>query len=128
MDDTWMMAAAITDLMEGEGYESDAEVDGGSIGLFMVEGSIYALGPCTHEGAPLSQGALRGHTVVCPWHSARFDLKTGVCIDGPSACRVDGSVSTEDGGTTDKVAPCAVLDVKQIDGQIFVRRRKVDPK
>lgn len=118
-----MRAAAVSDLIEGEGFESEAEVEDGPVALFLVGGTIYALGPCTHEGGPLSQGAIRGFTVVCPWHSARFDLQTGACLEGPSACRVDGSVGEEDGGETPPVDACEVLDVKVLDGQVFVRRR-----
>ncbi|TVR99177.1 MAG: Rieske (2Fe-2S) protein [Rhodospirillales bacterium] len=123
MGEGWIRAAAAEDLIEGEGYESDVEIDGGSIALFLVDGTIYGLGSCTHEGGPLGQGALRGHTVVCPWHSARFDVKTGACLDGPSACRVDGSVGAEEGETTERLEPCTVLETRQLDGAIYVRRR-----
>ena len=33
---------------------------------------------CAHLGGPLAEGRLEGDTVVCPWHSSRFALATGV--------------------------------------------------
>lgn len=43
-----------------------------------VAGEIFAIdGVCPHAGAPLAQGALHEHTVVCPWHGYEFDCRTG---------------------------------------------------
>jgi nitrite reductase/ring-hydroxylating ferredoxin subunit/uncharacterized membrane protein len=39
---------------------------------------------CTHKGGPLSDGALAGCAVQCPWHGSQFDLKTGRVIAGPA--------------------------------------------
>lgn len=61
------------------------EVEGQKIALFDVEGEFYALSDtCTHRGGPLSEGELEGAEVVCPWHGARFDVKTGT-VSGPPA-------------------------------------------
>jgi 3-phenylpropionate/trans-cinnamate dioxygenase ferredoxin component len=52
-----------------------------------VQGVLYALGDaCSHRGAPLSDGVLEGCAVVCPWHYARFDVRTGEAL-GPPASR-----------------------------------------
>jgi 3-phenylpropionate/trans-cinnamate dioxygenase ferredoxin subunit len=40
---------------------------------------------CTHARVPLSGGCLEGRQVVCPWHAAMFDLKTGVATCGPAS-------------------------------------------
>lgn len=42
------------------------------------EDSLYALSAlCTHRELPLSDGMIHRGQIVCPWHRARFDLKTG---------------------------------------------------
>jgi len=37
---------------------------------------------CPHRAGPLSEGELRGSTITCPWHGARFDINTGEARDG----------------------------------------------
>lgn len=32
---------------------------------------------CPHAGAPMEQGWVEGHQLVCAYHRQRFDLKTG---------------------------------------------------
>lgn len=39
---------------------------------------------CTHMGGPLSDGALVGCTVQCPWHGSQFDIRTGRVVAGPA--------------------------------------------
>ena len=39
---------------------------------------------CTHVGAPLHEGVVAGEEVICPWHAARFCLKTGRALCGPA--------------------------------------------
>ena len=49
--------------------------------LANVDGAYYAIvHKCTHLGWPLSKGALQGGTVTCPWHGAKFDVKTGKAV------------------------------------------------
>lgn len=49
------------------------------------EGRFYCLdGRCTHAGAPLSEGSLKGSILTCPWHYSRFDITTGAVIRGPA--------------------------------------------
>ncbi len=75
------------------------EVSGKKIALFNVEGSIYAIDDtCTHRGGPLSEGALEGKEVTCPWHGATFDVTTGEVLGPPAPkevarynIRVEGS-------------------------------------
>ena len=61
------------------------EAGGGSIAVFHVDGSYYAIdNTCTHRGGPLSEGALAGEEVICPWHGAHFNVKTGEVVAGPA--------------------------------------------
>jgi uncharacterized membrane protein/nitrite reductase/ring-hydroxylating ferredoxin subunit len=39
---------------------------------------------CTHRGGPLSDGALVGCTVQCPWHGSNFDVHSGRVVAGPA--------------------------------------------
>ena len=46
--------------------------------LANVDGRIHAIsGRCGHMNATLADGVLKGNVVVCPFHSARFDVTTG---------------------------------------------------
>ena len=55
------------------------------IALFRLDGAFYALGDaCPHQGGPLSKGTVKGAEVICPWHDASFDIKTGAVLDPPA--------------------------------------------
>lgn len=45
---------------------------------------------CSHDGQPLTDGAIQDCAIVCPRHSAKFDLKTGkaLCMPATEAIRV----------------------------------------
>ena len=61
------------------------EVDGEKIAVFMVDRAFYALSDtCTHRGGPLSEGEVAGAEVTCPWHGAKFDLRTGAVLRPPA--------------------------------------------
>ena len=62
------------------------EAAGLKIALFNIDGSYYAIGDtCTHRGGPLSEGALEGKKVTCPWHGATYDLTTGEVLGPPAS-------------------------------------------
>ncbi len=63
------------------------EVEGRRIAVFNIGGEFYAIDDeCTHEGGPLSDGYIHGEEVECPWHGARFNIKSGeVTLDPAEA-------------------------------------------
>ena len=91
------MAEASSDL-EGpdfeKGFEIDTMPDGGMLLghafgeaiLVARQGpQLFAIGAtCTHYGGPLAKGLMVDCTVRCPWHHARFDLRTGEAIGAPA--------------------------------------------
>ena len=87
-----------------QGIPLDDLADGGMIGGHVGEEPVllarrgdefFAIGSaCSHYGGPLAEGLAVGDTVRCPWHHARFSLRTGEAIGAPAfnpvACwRVD---------------------------------------
>lgn len=55
-----------------------------SILVANVAGTYYAMDDkCTHMGTDLSGGTLEGNIVTCPKHGQKFDVTTGMSIQGP---------------------------------------------
>ncbi|HKK78937.1 MAG TPA: Rieske 2Fe-2S domain-containing protein, partial [Phaeodactylibacter sp.] len=76
----------IDDLPEGQMKTATAGEQ--EVLLLNVKGEISALYPkCTHYGAPLADGVLNGHRLVCPWHHACFDARSGKHLEAPG---IDG--------------------------------------
>ncbi|KAI1194671.1 hypothetical protein F5X97DRAFT_310339 [Nemania serpens] len=74
-------------LQTGEKREVEVEgIEGAKVLLLNAGGQIKALGPkCTHYGAPLVNGVLtESGRLVCPWHGACFNAKTGDVEDAPA--------------------------------------------
>ncbi len=80
------------------------EVDEQLIALFHVEGKFYALDDvCTHDGGPLAEGRLDDHTIACPRHGAKFDIRDGRALTMPAT------------------QPTVAHEVKVEAGEVFVR-------
>ena len=68
-----------------DGAMKQVSAGGTEILLARVDGKCYAVGAhCTHYGAPLVEGFLSGDRIVCPWHHACFDVKTGDLEEPPA--------------------------------------------
>ncbi|HEX4653236.1 MAG TPA: FAD-dependent oxidoreductase [Candidatus Udaeobacter sp.] len=91
------MAEASRDL-EGPDFEKGCDTDevqnggmllghafGEAIVVARQGDQLFAIGAtCTHYGGPLAKGLMVDCTVRCPWHHARFDLRTGEAIGAPA--------------------------------------------
>jgi 3-phenylpropionate/trans-cinnamate dioxygenase ferredoxin subunit len=61
------------------------EVEDRLVVLFRVGGKIYCLDDvCTHDGGPLNEGHLEDHTIACPRHGAKFDIRDGRALTMPA--------------------------------------------
>ncbi len=79
----FIKVAELAELAEGQLLS--LMVDDEPICLAQVEGQVYAFTDnCTHISGPLNEGGLDGCTVTCPWHGARFDVRTGQVLRGPA--------------------------------------------
>lgn len=61
------------------------QVEDRLIALFHVDGQFFALDDvCTHDGGPLAEGKLDDHTIACPRHGAKFDIRSGKALTMPA--------------------------------------------
>jgi len=66
--------------------------------LLRVGGDIIVLhNYCTHLGKPLTGGRVMAGQIMCPYHGACFDVRSGAAVSGPAvfplhrfASRLDG--------------------------------------
>jgi len=63
---------------------------------------------CSHDGQPLTDGAIENGEIVCPRHGARFDLKTGDARCMPATAAI------------------ATFEVKVEDGNLLLRPQELD--
>ncbi|MEI6886952.1 MAG: non-heme iron oxygenase ferredoxin subunit [bacterium] len=76
-------------LNEGELKNSEMKdiiVKGAKFTLYRVKDEYYGTDRlCTHKDGPLAEGYLENdYEVVCPWHGAKFDIRTGKCTGLPA--------------------------------------------
>ncbi len=102
--ETFTAVADSTDIADG----SMKRIRHDDLDLLIVRqhGQLCALAhSCAHLGGPLSEGALKDGSVVCPWHGSEFALDDGHVINGPAT----------------QNQPC--LDVREQAGRIEVKGR-----
>ncbi|MFP3869066.1 MAG: FAD-dependent oxidoreductase [Desulfobacteraceae bacterium] len=120
--------ARVNDLPDGDMKE--VEVDGLKILLTRLDGAFHAIGgECSHYGGPLAEGVRTGLHVTCPWHQARFQVKTGELVDPPaldSLCRFETRVEGDKvivmlpENATGSCIPAMVKHNPQADSRLFV--------
>jgi NADPH-dependent 2,4-dienoyl-CoA reductase/sulfur reductase-like enzyme/nitrite reductase/ring-hydroxylating ferredoxin subunit len=72
------------DLKNGE-MKSFKIDDDNNVLLCRINDEFFALGAsCTHYGAPLEEGVLKGDTIICPLHHACFNAKNGNLLEPPA--------------------------------------------
>lgn len=72
------------DLQNGKmkSYKID---DSNNVLLGRIDDEYFAVGAsCTHYGASLEEGVLKGETIMCPLHHACFNIKTGNLLEPPA--------------------------------------------
>lgn len=86
-------------------------LEGNSVLLVRRGEEVFAIGAeCSHYNGPLAEGLVVGETIRCPWHHARFDLRTGEAVAAPA------------------LAPLGCWSVGRHDGKIVVGKKKLAPK
>lgn len=85
-----------------EGAARHVKVGKSDIALVRCDGRVYALSNvCRHAFGPLSDGFVDGHTLICPWHGWRYDVR--------------------DGSTDHPNADVRTFSVDEVDGLVFVQ-------
>lgn len=73
----------VNDVLPGQ--MKAVEFEGEIVCIVNTGGKFYAINNvCTHEGGPLAEGTLNEFEVECPWHGARFDVRTGEVKSPPA--------------------------------------------
>lgn len=83
LHEVWMEVCPLDEI--GPGETKTIYLEGRMVGLFNVNGTIYAINNrCSHARGPLTEGTIDAEecSVVCPWHYGKFDLRSGAAIDG----------------------------------------------
>jgi chlorite dismutase/nitrite reductase/ring-hydroxylating ferredoxin subunit len=110
MAEVWAEAGRVEDF--DTGARKVVYLNGQQIALFNVQGELYALNNrCSHARGPLSEGNVeeseQGCTVTCPWHYAKYDLASGVVVDGVAS------------------APVSAYHTEVRDGMIYVSSKRL---
>lgn len=68
-----------------EGVMKGMELEGQPILVANVGGEVYAVrNRCGESPLPLEFGTLAANELLCPWHGCRYDVRSGMRLDGGS--------------------------------------------
>jgi len=83
---TWTLVGRVEDVPLLEGRTTS--VDGRRIAIFRLLTGFAAIDAhCPHAAGPLADGIVADSCVTCPLHGRRFDLETGLALNGPTQGR-----------------------------------------
>jgi 3-phenylpropionate/trans-cinnamate dioxygenase ferredoxin subunit len=84
----FVRAASADDIPEGS-FKA-VEIGGEPVLIVHHPDGFYAVSNrCSHDSAPISDGAFKGNEVICHRHGARFDVKTGAVTRPPAVVPID---------------------------------------
>lgn len=64
-----------------EGQMKNVTLGGKEVLVAKIDGGFYAIDNiCSHAGAELNEGTLEANELTCPWHGAKWNIKTGDLI------------------------------------------------
>lgn len=96
-----------------DGEMKQVSADGTDILVTRIDGEYHAVGAyCPHYGAPLADGYLSGDRIVCPWHHACFDARTGREVEPPAFDSLPKFDLRTEGGAIVVCLPSEVADRK----------------
>jgi 3-phenylpropionate/trans-cinnamate dioxygenase ferredoxin subunit len=104
---SWFGVDQVSSFKDGERRTID--VDGVNVLIVNLGGEYFAVEDlCSHEAYALSGGTIEGGEIVCPFHGAKFCLKSGSATAAPA------------------YEPIESFPVKVEDGVVFVRDHRWD--
>ena len=94
----------------------------GTLAVGLIDGEAFAVSNvCRHQFAKLGRGQIRGGCLECPWHRARYDVRTGEMVSGPKG-RIFGfpPYSRTVQATANAAFRLKRLDVEVRDGAVWL--------
>lgn len=111
----WRRLAGAQDIAKGKAL--CVAVDGREILLCHTSDGFFAVDNlCTHAGARLCEGKLKGHRILCPLHGAAFDVRDGSALARPaSVALATYPVRVDDEGISLLLNVAGVMDATNND-------------
>ena len=65
---------------------SITKLENADVSVANVNGEFYAINTdtCTHAGASMANGKIDGENIICGWHAASFECKSGKLAKFPA--------------------------------------------
>lgn len=81
-----------------EGNVRTAKIMARTVAVYRISGELHGIeADCKHMRASIAHGRIDGHTVTCPAHGWKYDIRTGACLNEPWAQLKTYPVVVEDG-------------------------------